>query len=793
MNFYSKKINIIAFVMVIIFIFFTGFVFAQESGASKEKSSDKKPVTENSTGVHSGQNFRYLISWQDQIVGYSKFFVAKKMALAGEGFFNIESVSKLKIGMGNIQQISIASEMTIREKDLKPTHFASTQKHGEIETGVDCIISDSLIYQGNLTPVGERNNIISLEPQLHPDIYMNNLWGRIDTMMEHYWLLVKTGENRKDFVYDPVLQYQGNMNLKKTGDEKIKFNGKQISTIRYLLKDFQEQPLFHIWADRNGKIYKMQEPGGGLTFILTNADVEEKLNQAEGVNIWKNRVGRSNMFFPNVEKINYMEILLKLEGRGFENLNIEQPGFKQEFLPITFVEEKEEDIIEEVTVKEEKIEDETVIEEDVKEVVIEKEVVEKEQVETRNLVEGKFVVQTTNLEIENPPAYPVKVDMPAEVLKYLEPEIGIEADNDFIHNKGLEAAHKSKHMWEAVKKINAWVSSNIPNGIALPSALMTLMNEQGNSESKAHLAIALCRTLDIPSRKVGGLIFSEGSFIPHYWYEVYIPETGWVPMDPTFNEAGKLNASHVRLFTGGEIWKLSVDVVDFKPRPKERVTYFNRELIWPVGEEKTFLLRSGPTVLGEEKAIVEQVGIFNDQEAYFMKLSSSLDIAGRTIDIDATYWMTPQGLPLRYEKILASGERFEKHSYEIKDGIIIQDVETNLESFRRKIPVSRGVYMVDTHILTLWPLIFGQFPDPAIGKLYEFSIFIPETLTMKTLEAQVKKFEAVEVGDRIVDAFRVETDNDIVFWLEKQTGKVVKVNFESQEVELELKESELKF
>jgi transglutaminase-like putative cysteine protease len=82
-----------------------------------------------------------------------------------------------------------------------------------------------------------------------------------------------------------------------------------------------------------------------------------------------------------------------------------------------------------------------------------------------------------------------------------------------------------------------------------------LLNRQGVCQDYSHIMIALVRRLGIPCRYVSGYLFhrtgektrsSEGA--THAWVEAYLPDLGWIGLDPTNNVlAGE---THVRTAVG---------------------------------------------------------------------------------------------------------------------------------------------------------------------------------------------------------------------------------------------------
>lgn len=71
----------------------------------------------------------------------------------------------------------------------------------------------------------------------------------------------------------------------------------------------------------------------------------------------------------------------------------------------------------------------------------------------------------------------------------------------------------------------------------------------GVCEEYSHLLLAMLRSVGIPSRYVTGFVYGQDGWDPHAWVEAYFPKADvWVPFDPTYNENGYVDASHIRFF-----------------------------------------------------------------------------------------------------------------------------------------------------------------------------------------------------------------------------------------------------
>jgi transglutaminase-like putative cysteine protease len=75
------------------------------------------------------------------------------------------------------------------------------------------------------------------------------------------------------------------------------------------------------------------------------------------------------------------------------------------------------------------------------------------------------------------------------------------------------------------------------NTAAIPESEYMLGTGFGDCGTQSMYFAALCRSLGIPARAVGGYQLLPGVEGTHFWAEFYLPEYGWVPVDVTIAEA----------------------------------------------------------------------------------------------------------------------------------------------------------------------------------------------------------------------------------------------------------------
>ncbi|MCQ1538117.1 transglutaminase domain-containing protein [Methanocalculus taiwanensis] len=136
-----------------------------------------------------------------------------------------------------------------------------------------------------------------------------------------------------------------------------------------------------------------------------------------------------------------------------------------------------------------------------------------------------------------------------EYILYTRSERNIEV-NDAIRNKAREIVgsetnpHKQAQMiYEHI--ITTYPYSHVPHmsldtktpKVAESTHMFT--TGHGDCGTQSMLFSAFCRSLGIPARATGGYqMLLKDAPSPHFWAEYYLPEYGWVPVDPTVADGG---------------------------------------------------------------------------------------------------------------------------------------------------------------------------------------------------------------------------------------------------------------
>ena len=156
-----------------------------------------------------------------------------------------------------------------------------------------------------------------------------------------------------------------------------------------------------------------------------------------------------------------------------------------------------------------------------------------------------------------PGAYFVEIQhLPNEVLPYLLPSRYCESDR--FGDLAREITYDALPGYDQVSKINDWVRHSInylPSSSEFPlSASEVHQRGHGVCRDLAQLAIALCRSISIPTRLVVGYLHNLQPMDLHAWFEAYVGGR-WHTFDPTQND---LRAGRVIIAFGRDAADVSV-------------------------------------------------------------------------------------------------------------------------------------------------------------------------------------------------------------------------------------------
>ncbi len=174
-------------------------------------------------------------------------------------------------------------------------------------------------------------------------------------------------------------------------------------------------------------------------------------------------------------------------------------------------------------------------------------------------------------------------DTPSKTFKYLAESKYVIIDDD-IREKASQITQGCGTGFEAVKKISSWIYSNLNYDIKYSKTVLpsdkVYENKKGTCDEFTNLFLAMCRSVGIPARYVAGITYSKEGWGYHAWAEVYLDDR-WVPVDPTWNEIGWIDGTHIEFgkFIDGEDVKVTASYISeddeeveiMQPEPKVKI------------------------------------------------------------------------------------------------------------------------------------------------------------------------------------------------------------------------------
>ncbi|KXB09463.1 hypothetical protein AKJ35_00775 [candidate division MSBL1 archaeon SCGC-AAA833F18] len=139
---------------------------------------------------------------------------------------------------------------------------------------------------------------------------------------------------------------------------------------------------------------------------------------------------------------------------------------------------------------------------------------------------------------------------PSSVDKFTKAVEGIWNSNDSrIRDKAHELTKNENNYWYKAKRIFDFVQEHLkykPQSV-VQGDIWAYLNKEGDCSEYAFLFISLARAAEIPTKFVGGYLYSfaEAEASPtglanygHAFALVYLPKVGWIPVDPTESGQG---------------------------------------------------------------------------------------------------------------------------------------------------------------------------------------------------------------------------------------------------------------
>ncbi|HUT38747.1 MAG TPA: transglutaminase domain-containing protein [Methanoregula sp.] len=117
----------------------------------------------------------------------------------------------------------------------------------------------------------------------------------------------------------------------------------------------------------------------------------------------------------------------------------------------------------------------------------------------------------------------------------LTPEMKAKAQ-EIVGNETNPYLQAEKIYWHVIEMPYSHISHSRLDAAGIPESVYVLNTGFGDCGTQSIYFAALCRSLGIPARAIGGFQMISGNAGAHFWAEYYIPGYGWIPNDVTVAE-----------------------------------------------------------------------------------------------------------------------------------------------------------------------------------------------------------------------------------------------------------------
>lgn len=155
--------------------------------------------------------------------------------------------------------------------------------------------------------------------------------------------------------------------------------------------------------------------------------------------------------------------------------------------------------------------------------------------------ENKFVLPNQTVSLEN---------IPEDIKEFIKATKFIQSDSSEIRTVA-NFLKKDDDPIENLVNITNWVHSYVTYDLDYVSmindSIAVLSDRKGVCDEFAILEAAILRAQGYPVRYVVGYANTSQEWGAHAWLEVYMSGIGWISVDPTYNEVGIVDATHIVL------------------------------------------------------------------------------------------------------------------------------------------------------------------------------------------------------------------------------------------------------